>query len=311
MSTNPDEAELEALLKPDAEENENHSEDAQDDDHEESARVDEELDAAETDQERETIRAKRREERKHKKERVKEDREKLALMFATVQRLEEENLALKAQQNHIQAVHQNQALGSMDQQIAQANAEKQRLKNIIADATTRGDGATVAEAMEYFSRAEQYIGNLIAKKQQAAQYVQAVQQEAAKPVVKQAVVNYAQEFRAKHGWYKGPESQDGDSRNLTAIDNALAAEGWDMSTREYWQELDERLAKKLPHRASKPTPRATVPGDSTRTGGVNRPQQVSLSAERVQAMKDAGYWEDPVKRAKMIKSYQEADKARS
>lgn len=311
----PDTEELERLLsgddEPKDEPKDESVDDSHGDDHEESARVDDEMEAAESEQEREAIRAKRREERKHKKERVKEDREKLALMFSTVQRLEQENENLKAQQNHIQAIHQNQALGSMDQQIAQANAEKQRLKAIIAEATTRGDGATVAEAMEYFSRAEQHIGNLIAKKQQAAQYVQQVQQEASRPVVKPAVINYAKAFREKHGWYQGPDSADGDSRNLTAIDNALAAEGWDMTTREYWQELEDRLSKKLPHRANaNKAPRNPVSGESTRTGGVNRPQAVALSAERVQAMKDAGYWNDPEKRAKMIKSYQDADKAR-
>ena len=35
---------------------------------------------------------------------------------------------------------------------------------------------------------------------------------------------------------------------------------------------------------------------------------ITLSRERVQAIKDAGAWDDPVRRSKMIKAYTEFDK---
>lgn len=46
---------------------------------------------------------------------------------------------------------------------------------------------------------------------------------------------------------------------------------------------------------------------STRAGGSNT---FTLNAEQVRAMKDAGYWDDPEKRNRMIKRYaQEARKS--
>jgi hypothetical protein len=35
---------------------------------------------------------------------------------------------------------------------------------------------------------------------------------------------------------------------------------------------------------------------------------ITLSRERVQAIKDAGAWDDPARRSKMIKAYTEFDK---
>jgi len=37
-------------------------------------------------------------------------------------------------------------------------------------------------------------------------------------------------------------------------------------------------------------------------------KKVYVSAERVQAMKDAGYWDDPVMRQRMLKRYAEVDR---
>jgi hypothetical protein len=82
---------------------------------------------------------------------------------------------------------------------------------------------------------------------------------------------------------------------------------------EYWEELDDRLQKLLPHRytgttdeeprrTSRPRNVVTASGRNTpsSTGGAN---QFTLSRDQVQAMKDAGMWDDPVKRAKMVKRY--------
>jgi hypothetical protein len=98
------------------------------------------------------------------------------------------------------------------------------------------------------------------------------------------------------------------------IDQALAEEGWDPKSPDYWDELDNRLQRYLPHRytdnaGEKPAqrrPRNVVTGSgrenvtSSGSGGRN---QFTLSPEQVRAMKDAGMWDDPEKRAKMIRRY--------
>jgi hypothetical protein len=95
--------------------------------------------------------------------------------------------------------------------------------------------------------------------------------------------------------------------------------------------LDRRLAETLPHRfkANKhkvedldedegdeddtPEPprrqtRQTVggSGNSSQGGGVKK---VTLSKERIQAIKDAGYWDNKPERDKMIRAYLQYDRA--
>ena len=80
-----------------------------------------------------------------------------------------------------------------------------------------------------------------------------------------------------------------------------------------WDELDNRLAARLPHRYTAKTgntAKRVSPTASSRvansTGKVGN--TITLSRERVQAIKDAGAWDDPVRRSKMIKAYTEFDK---
>jgi hypothetical protein len=87
-------------------------------------------------------------------------------------------------------------------------------------------------------------------------------------------------------------------------------------TPEYWDELDNRLQKYLPHRytgaanggssTGNQRPRNVV-GSSGREasaafGGDNR-GTFTLSPERVRAMKDAGAWDNPERRQVMIQKY--------
>jgi hypothetical protein len=113
-------------------------------------------------------------------------------------------------------------------------------------------------------------------------------------------------------WYD-PNGRDPDSKVALTIDAALADEGWDPKTSEYWEELDNRLQKYLPHRYTdavdeKPfqrKPRNVVTSSgresaSSTSGGRNT---FTLNPEQVRAMKDAGMWDDPERRAKMIRRY--------
>ena len=85
-------------------------------------------------------------------------------------------------------------------------------------------------------------------------------------------------------------------------------------SQEYWEELDNRLAKYLPHRYSNVVensvnpstrrPRTVVTSSgresASSSGGKNT---FTLTPDQVRAMKDAGMWDDPEKRAKMIRRY--------
>jgi hypothetical protein len=93
----------------------------------------------------------------------------------------------------------------------------------------------------------------------------------------------------------------------------MAEEGWNPTSADYWEELDNRLHKYLPHRYTSGTdekpirnsrPRNVVTSSgresvSTTRGG----NTFTLSPDQVRAMKDAGMWDDAEKRAKMIATY--------
>ena len=106
---------------------------------------------------------------------------------------------------------------------------------------------------------------------------------------------------------------DPDSKVALAIDQAMGEEGYDPRNPDYWEELDNRLQRYLPHRYTgeaneRPTrtsrPRSAVTGSgresATSSGGRN---SFTLTPEQVRAMKDAGMWDDAEKRAKMIRRY--------
>ena len=257
-----------------------------DDEHEEdekTAKVDSELDEAETDEAREEIRARRRQERKSRGQR---NRERVELLERNLQAITEQNRALQQQVSAIQDVNAGSQLAQVDTAITQANQAAEHFKSIIADAATKNDGKTLAEATEY----------MIAARTRA---------------LDTRLVSKTQQFLGKNSWYGGPTSADPDSKVLTALDNSLTAEGWDATTDDYWAELERRKEKYLPHRAERaqtPTakPRSPVSGGSTQSSGAGT--AFTLSAERVAAIKSAGMWEDPAARAKMIKSYRDYDK---
>jgi hypothetical protein len=139
------------------------------------------------------------------------------------------------------------------------------------------------------------------------------------------VVSHAQQWATKNRWYK-PQGTDPDSRLMLSLDAQVHEDGFDPRTPEYWEELDERARKYLPHRYSRRANTVASRGEKEYEGGTagaGSPVSGSdrevrgrtgsgsyvLSRERVEALKESGMWDDPEKRAKMIKRYQEADQA--
>jgi hypothetical protein len=128
------------------------------------------------------------------------------------------------------------------------------------------------------------------------------------------VQRLATRWMRRNSWYN-PASNDPDSRVAKKVDELMVTQGWNPADPDYWEELDNRLQKELPHRYNDSNdddsrgvrrPRNVV-GSSGREasaayGGVNRSQFV-LSPERVKAMKEAGAWDNPERKARMIKQF--------
>jgi hypothetical protein len=133
------------------------------------------------------------------------------------------------------------------------------------------------------------------------------------------MLSHAQEWLQSNNWYD-PNGGDEDSAITRAIDIAMTREGHDPSRREYWEELTRRVSARIGGSgAADPAPaarsnRAKPPPQGT-SRGENVPsstrQEIYVTPERKQAMIDAGYWDDPVKRNQMLKEYQRFDKSAS
>ena len=256
-----------------------------------------------TDDEREAIRERRRKERQHRKQAQREREETLRRELQARDSIINE---LRTKVEGIERRGTSSELAQLDTAKKQTAQAYNYFKDQIRVATEAGNGAAVADATEKMLQAQQHFNQLQG-------YEQAYRQRQSQPQpLDPRLVNQAQKWMESNKWYN-PAGQDQDSRIALTLDQLLAQEGWDPTTPQYWQELDSRVKKYLPHRAnsgkiSGTKPRSTVSGSGRDAGPRTSDKSYRLSAERVKALKDAGIWEDPKQRAEAVKRFREYDK---
>lgn len=257
-----------------------------------------------TDDEREAIRARRREERKNRKQHAKEREDTLKRELAA---RDEVINALRARQDAIE--HRNTGSELAQLETAKRNVAQayNYYKDQIRIASEKGDGASVAEATEKMIQAQRKFDEIASTE---AAFRQA---KTAPQPLDPRLASHAQRWMSENRWYD-PNARDQDSLIARTVDQRLAEEGWDPTTEAYWDELSARVKKYLPHRVSdgkmntQAKPKAVVAGSGRDSGSSGKTGTYKLSAERVQAMKDAGIWDNPEKRAEAVKRYREFDK---
>lgn len=266
-----------------------------------------ELEQASTDEERESIRARRREEKKIRRER---QRERSQAKDRLISSLQQQNQDLSSRLAQIERRQVGGDFARLESDLAEAVQTAREAKEHLEKAATDGDGKAVADATELYYAARRKAEHLNSIRQNI---IKSSSQTRA-PQVDPEMTRKASSWLSKHPWYNSDGNEE-DSKIARVVDDQLAAEGFDPRTSEYWEELDERLARRLPHRyasnGKRPTGRSPVAGSGKESGGGNVPssgKQFYLSPERVKAMKDSGIWDDPKRRAEMIAKYKEYDK---
>ena len=262
------------------------------------------------DHERAAIRERRRLEKVERKDRRDQaiKRDKLELDFLRKRNDDlERRVSVQEQRAH------QVDLGGYDHAIAKAAEEVDMAERVIAKAVEAGNGSDVAQAMRYRDQAMQKAQQLQYAKQQAAQQKPQPQGQQ----IDDMTMHYAKEFMADNPWYDS-QGRDEDSAIVIAIDQALAKDGFNSQTEEYWDELRKRTARRLPEKfknqgqqaKEERTPRG---GPAVGSGREHAPastrKEIYLSPERKQALIEAGVWEDPVLRMKYAKRYSEYDRA--
>lgn len=278
----------------------------------------EEVEASEEPDERESIRERRRKEKQERKQRrdTAIKRDKVELNF-----LRKRNEDLERRISAQEQKSQNLEMGNLDQHLAVAQKELNLADQVIAKGVENSSGEDVQKALAYRDQAQKKIAQLERQKQQA----NAQMQQQPQTQVDDRVIARAQEFIDENPWYDVNGGNE-ESSIVNAIDANLAKEGFDPATEEYWEELTERAARRLPEKfedfveevgeQEEPTPvkkkRVARGGPAVGSGKEHAPastrKEVYISPERKQAMMDHGVWDDPVLRQKYVKRYMEWDR---
>lgn len=269
--------------------------------------------SSDEDDEREAIRERRRNEKRERKERRERaiERDRVELEF-----LRKRNDDLERRLSGIEERTHKSDLSMLDQKLKEANNEVQLAEKVIAKAVAAQNGEDVAQALRYRDQAMLKARQLEAAKKQAEQ-----PRPAAQPAVDDVALSYAKEFIKEHSWYS-PDGKDESSAIVLAIDNSLVKEGFNPRSEDYWDELRDRVRRRLPEKfeeaAASASPRKAERqargGPAVGSGREHAPsstrREVYISPERKQALIEAGVWDDPVLRQKYIKKYMEYDRAK-
>ena len=268
-----------------------------------SSDSDSEMDGAEDESEREAIRARRRDERKHRKEAQREREDTLRRELASRDVVINE---LRTKMDSFERRSSGSDMAQLENAKKQTAQAYNYYKDQIRVATEAGNGAAVAEATERLIQSQRKFDEL-------SSYERSMKQRQAQPQpLDPRIISNAQRWQERNNWFDAG-GKDPDSRIIMTLDQQLAEEGWDATTPQYWEELDVRTKKYLPHRQQRATsntnkPRSVVTGSGREASSAQPSKGYKLSSERIQAIKDAGSWDDLKARAEMVARYREYDK---
>ena len=264
----------------------------------------------------EELRAAKRGRRRAKKDLIRKTNQEKDARLTQLQR---ENEEFKRRLGQLERNTKSEHLVRIDKGIEDAQTRLEYAKMKLAEATQNGDGEAMVEAQTMWQAAQEEARNLHTLRQQADHELRRPQEEVS-DLPDPQVQKLAAQWMRRNKWYN-PAATDPDSRIAKKIDEVMSTQGWNPTDPDYWDELDSRLQRELPHRYNDSNDTDTrdvrrprnVVGSAGREasaayGGSNRTQFV-LSPERVKAMKEVGAWDNPERKARMVKQFIEFDRA--
>jgi hypothetical protein len=261
----------------------------------------------------EAVRAAKRARRRAKKDLIRKTNEEKDIRL---QQLQRENEEFKRRLSSVERETKHGQIARIDKGIEDQNVRLEYAKMKLSEAVQAGDGDAMVEAQAMWNDAQAAAKELAHIRHRIERDANQPAQEA--PQIDPDVQRNAADWMRRNSWYR-PDTSDKDSKIAKKVDELLVTEGWNPTDPDYWDELDSRLQKALPHRyngasGSDSTVRKprNVVGSSGREasaafGGTNRTQFV-LSPERVKAMKEVGAWDNPARKKAMIDNFIKYDR---
>jgi len=265
----------------------------------------------EHDVDREELRAQRREERKLKKQ---ISRERYNQANHQVTFLTKRNQELAERLAILEKKTSGAELARVDKAIEDAGVQVEYAKMKMQEAVAQSDGVALTRAQEMWFEAKRKQESLESVKTQATKQMSQPRQNINVP--DPMVQKLAADWMERNTWYN-PHGTNEESEIAMMIDKKLTAEGFDPSTPDYWDELDERLEKYVPQKVNrgyndssvrKERPRSVVTSSGRESTASTRGNEFRLSPDRVAAMKEAGMWDNPELKQKAIRKYAEWDR---
>jgi hypothetical protein len=262
------------------------------------------------DPEREAIRAARREERKLKKQL---HRAKASESNHLITALRKQNQELASRVASLETKTSGAELARLDKAIDDAGTRVEYAKMKMQEAVNSRDGASVTTAQQAWYDSQRQLESLQSMRDVANK--QLSQPKQAINVPDPMVQRQAADWLKRNAWYD-PQLKDVDSKLAQSLDQALTEEGFDPASSDYWEELDDRLQKYLPHRSNpgystgtrNSRPRSVVSSSGRESMPSVKSNEFRLTPQRVAAIKEAGMWDNTDLRNKMIRKYAEFDR---
>lgn len=269
-----------------------------DDDDEDDRRISEQNDddaGLDSDDER---RSQRREARRiqRAKRRAYAERDK-----AMIAALEQQNQQLLRRMEMLEGRTLQRDAAEVDSRISEAAEQYRYAERVMQDAVARGDGETVTKALRARDEAAMRVNELRSVRNRIQEAPPQQMPSGPDP----RVVANARSWFEDNNWVD-PNGSDVDSAIVLTIDRKLAEEGFDPTSDDYWDELTDRVKRKFPDKYGSVRRSPPVGGGKSQAGPSKT--QVRVTPERKQAMMDAGYWDDPDMRKRMLKKYAEYDR---
>jgi hypothetical protein len=266
--------------------------------------------------------------RRRKREKFEQNQRELAFLRARNAQLEQEQSRRLAEMESRQS--QSDVL-AIDGRITQAESNIREAETLYTQALKANDAEAATEALRVKDQFREGLNQLRGARAQTMRAARERQTTAAQPQAPDpAILQRAQEWTREHSWFD-PTLRDEDSTIAHAVEQRLFREGrLDPRSPEYWDEVDRRLAKRLPERYSSrqedddeddfdERPVRRVNGNGQRkpsgpvikVGGRERPLkkgEVYIDEDRKAAMIEHGVWDDPKERERYLKAYQKYDR---